>query len=1033
MAGQRSLGSAGLWAKLHHGLLSVERSGKGLWSALTTRLDRAQWRPRQAEGIVVRELRDRQGTYFVLKNPERRTYLRLSPRERFLWSQMNGQRSLHEIVAAYFLEYGAFAYSLCLNLVAQLGAKGMLQPKPQRILTAIDAAVETRQVGQRLTWPARALLRQQLVLSGLDVWVTWLHRRGGRLLFSRPAQLLFVVVSVIGLVVFWRVLQGGSYGVLGADAGQGLAAMWLIVLGPVVIHELGHALTTKHYGREVNRGGFLLFFGMPAAFVETTDIWLEGKGPRLAVTWAGPYTGLILGGAAALGIWAAPEGPLAGLLFRTALIAYLMVFLNLNPLLKLDGYYLLSDWLEIPLLRERSLSFVQRRLVPKLRRLERFKGEELIYAAFGLLALAWTVYAIYLSAFFWNRRIHQGLQALMSGRSGLLYAAFNVFLLLVAASFVLLLVLQLAAVLRRLAVRLGRAGRMAHAGRASLSLVGVSLVVAAGLVAFLPSRVTPLVETAALGLSAWWLGLAARQQVGSRRWWWLGGASASAFLLAAIGLGPLQEGIPGTVGLAFGLALLTVAWDGRGGLRWLPLGAAGLGLSLLGWGWLSGQPVWRLWGSLSVLSGAGLYLMAGQAWEPAAEATGPGHGGGGAAVLRHVFRHLVRWILAGARVTAGLPGRDRVAQAFNGRSGVMGWGVRVDGGVLGGDAPADLGLLELADVYGDCLEELLRQASREIGRPPVRGALVMGYDRLWWEEREVAEEYLLSRLPWAGELRQRFRRQRDEVLELLRRMPLFVEMSLDELRALSARLRRRRFAAGEAIIRQGDPGDAFHVVSRGRVDVFQADDAGLIQKVNEHGRGGYFGELALLSDAPRNATCRAATAVEVLSLARSDFDALVRRRLELGPKVDRALDQARLLRRMPLFEELDGRALQELASRLERVELSAGDYLFRQGEAGDRFYLIEQGEVEILLEEEGRQRAIERRGPGEYFGEVALLLDVPRTASVRAALDSVLLALDRETFRSLVEDSLLAGRTLELAGTRRLRDVRGRGREPATA
>ena len=85
--------------------------------------------------------------------------------------------------------------------------------------------------------------------------------------------------------------------------------------------------------------------------------------------------------------------------------------------------------------------------------------------------------------------------------------------------------------------------------------------------------------------------------------------------------------------------------------------------------------------------------------------------------------------------------------------------------------------------------------------------------------------------------------------------------------------------------------------------------------------------------------------------------------------------------------------LEHLAASLDEVPAAAGTRIIRAGDAGDRFYVIESGEVEI----EGR-----RFGPGESFGEIALLRDTPRTATVTAATDVVLQSLDRDEFLAAV-------------------------------
>jgi putative peptide zinc metalloprotease protein len=86
-----------------------------------------------------------------------------------------------------------------------------------------------------------------------------------------------------------------------------------------------------------------------------------------------------------------------GVLFQFAVLTYMTSFMNLNPLLKLDGYYILMDWLEIPRLREKSLVFVQGPLWKKLRTREALTREERIFAIFGVLSAAWTIIALALA------------------------------------------------------------------------------------------------------------------------------------------------------------------------------------------------------------------------------------------------------------------------------------------------------------------------------------------------------------------------------------------------------------------------------------------------------------------------------------------------------------------------------------------------------------------------------------------------------------------------------------------------------------
>jgi MFS family permease len=104
--------------------------------------------------------------------------------------------------------------------------------------------------------------------------------------------------------------------------------------------------------------------------------------------------------------------------------------------------------------------------------------------------------------------------------------------------------------------------------------------------------------------------------------------------------------------------------------------------------------------------------------------------------------------------------------------------------------------------------------------------------------------------------------------------------------------------------------------------------------------------------------------------------------------------QLKLLQEIPIFSPLSPPVLEQLAARLTPVHASAGDELIRAGDHGDRFYVVDRGEVEILVD----GKPPWREGEGAYFGEIALLRDVPRTATVRAATDADLFALDRDDF-----------------------------------
>ena len=118
------------------------------------------------------------------------------------------------------------------------------------------------------------------------------------------------------------------------------------------------------------------------------------------------------------------------------------------------------------------------------------------------------------------------------------------------------------------------------------------------------------------------------------------------------------------------------------------------------------------------------------------------------------------------------------------------------------------------------------------------------------------------------------------------------------------------------------------------------------------------------------------------------------------------------LTQVPLLAGLADDDLQRLADQSEQVSLAAGEVLFEEGSEGDRTYVVESGELEILKQSRNREIRVATSGPGAVIGEMAILQAMPRTATVRAAEDSNLVAIDGAAFRQLIEESPVAARSL---------------------
>lgn len=714
-----------------------------VWQAVHERLDPMLLAPRLRPDVVVRELTSaRHGPYYMIKSPRAGTYLKLSPREQYILGLMDGSRTVKEITLAYFYEYGSLAFNRVIQLVNLLHQNSFLVDPPLPTYALVRERLRARR-GWRagLDRALHFLLRAEIVVGGIDGFVTGLYRAGGWLLLTPPALFLLGLIALSGFAVFHlaeRASQETLVSVFAGGAGP-LAVVVVVLFFAVQIfsHEMAHALVCKSFGREVVRGGFALYFGFPAFFVDTTDVWLEGRSRRIAVSAAGSCSDTVVAGACSLlALVLPPEA--ATVCFLLAGFAYFMVVWNLFPLLALDGYYVLVDLLELPLLRARAFTFVRESLLRKLWRREPFSRDELILTAYGVFAGGF-------SLLFFFSAIHYFEWQLLS-------------------------------------------------------------------------------------------------------------------------------------------LLTTVARTGS----WVPI--------------------------------------------------------------------LMATVLV---TTMGIP---LLLRAFGLASHALeraGHGVR---------------------------------------------ALTVAVD----------DARLRSRTA------------------LLAGIPVLADLPAAQLRAIAAAMRARRYATGGTIIRQGDQGDRFYLIVRGTAEVVRSYETrsavwtskAVFERLATLTGGDYFGELALLRQAPRAATVRALANLDVLELAAGDFTRLISPTWQLRERMARAVHLRGELAQMDLFKELGPADRDLLLTRLADESFDSGTTMIRQGEIGERLYVIREGRVEVLRTEPGRatQRVAEL-GPGDFFGEIALLRSCPRTATVRALTSVRAWSLGQRELDDLLRSYLRMGDVFDATGQGRLAEL----------
>lgn len=228
---------------------------------------------------------------------------------------------------------------------------------------------------------------------------------------------------------------------------------------------------------------------------------------------------------------------------------------------------------------------------------------------------------------------------------------------------------------------------------------------------------------------------------------------------------------------------------------------------------------------------------------------------------------------------------------------------------------------------------------------------------------------------------------------------------------LKDRAEYRTFNPGETIIRQGSRADAFYVLLGGMVDVVRTTDRGVSHEISTMSAPAFFGEIGLLEEGRRTATVRAAGAlpVELMAVPQKAFMEFVDASEMMADEVAALIQKYRISDSLiAALGQLTPEQVEDIAALATIQTFSQGDLIICQGDPAEYFFVLTKGRVEVLHErEDGRTYLINFHEPGEYFGEIGLLQDRPRSATVRAVDDGVeVLAFERSVLQNLLNGSV---------------------------
>ena len=248
-----------------------------------------------------------------------------------------------------------------------------------------------------------------------------------------------------------------------------------------------------------------------------------------------------------------------------------------------------------------------------------------------------------------------------------------------------------------------------------------------------------------------------------------------------------------------------------------------------------------------------------------------------------------------------------------------------------------------------------------------------------------------------------------EELEAVLRQVLILEFLPPDMRELVvASFVPASYSFGQEIVREGEPADALYVLVSGRARVLKRAESGDEISLGAVRTGETFGESDLLQPGRRAVTVRASSDVEALRLDQSVVDALIRKRPEIRQYLELQARHRHLqgfFRQFGGFAQLTPEGLAALLQALEPVEVPAGTVIVTQGDPPGPMYIIEDGRCRVHIGVDGRRRNVAYLRKGEFFGELSVLRDQPREATVEAVTPCRLFALTQSTYESLLGSS----------------------------
>ena len=224
---------------------------------------------------------------------------------------------------------------------------------------------------------------------------------------------------------------------------------------------------------------------------------------------------------------------------------------------------------------------------------------------------------------------------------------------------------------------------------------------------------------------------------------------------------------------------------------------------------------------------------------------------------------------------------------------------------------------------------------------------------------------------------------------------LFKDFDDNEIATIVDACEEKKYKKNDYIIKQGDNGDNLYIIDSGELvceKVFNKGEPPTYLKTYKEGE--LFGELALLYNAPRAATIYAKTDCVLWAIDRLTFNSIIKE-----SAINKREKYKKFLETIPLLSTVESYELYSICDAIKMEKYQKNSYIIREGEQGDKFFILDEGEAVATKENMNFKKMYYK---GDYFGELALLRNAPRAASVMAITDCKVLSLDRPAFKRLL-------------------------------